>query len=557
MEIEAFRFSGGGPKGFFEPVTVRAGSAVELAALRRTAEPRVYVVPEGAIDKLAAFDEVAADCGSKLSTKELFRHVVKPRWIGGRIPLLRAPYGAPEALKKSVDAILPKATAERNVFVLGVGDELFAALRGEAARRVKPIAAAAGDHGPSSRPGPAPSVAELLAPVTPPAGYQSAYLGRSAEAGFVRELILRAGAVDEPVLVLGDSGTGKEVVAQDIHRCSARRRKPYVPINCGAIPETLFESELFGVLPGVASGVVPREGLWRGADGGTLFLDEIGDLSLPRQVKVLRALQEQRIRPVGSHREVPVDARVVAATNRDLYAMVQDGHFREDLYYRLRGLVIYTWPLAAHPADIALLANHLWRGISKTAEELPAGLVRELEGRPWPGNVRELKMVLTQLHALCGARGLSAVHLRAVFEYHGRGARPASRPAGPEAGARGTVEVVRHLRRVLEAVQAAERAVSPVLREGVCDPDTAGVAAAALRHRLDELDILCLYPRRFGSQAVFDRVNGLRSKLLFFQDLLRDEPGAAAAHWSDHGGEVFDETLAAVLAEAEAALGAL
>jgi Nif-specific regulatory protein len=209
------------------------------------------------------------------------------------------------------------------------------------------------------------------------------------------------------VLITGESGTGKELVAKAIHYTSPRARKPFVALNCAALPETLLESELFGIEKGVATGVNSRVGQFQKADGGTLFLDEIGDLSLTAQAKILRVLQERVLERVGGRVPIPVDVRVLAATNKDLEAEIARGNFREDLFYRLKVIHIHMPPLRDIREEIPLLANHFLkehcRESNRGALEFSPTVLRKLAGAAWPGNVRQLRNEVMRL-AAC-ARG--------------------------------------------------------------------------------------------------------------------------------------------------------
>jgi PAS domain S-box-containing protein len=224
----------------------------------------------------------------------------------------------------------------------------------------------------------------------------------------VYDLLLRYAAVDSSILILGETGVGKELAAREIHARSKRAGRPFVAVNCGAIPETLLESELFGHVKGAFTGAISSHlGLIREAQGGTLFLDEVGDLNPSLQVKLLRALQDREIRPVGGNRSYPIDVRVITATHQDLKQLVQHGHFREDLYYRIAVIPVLIPPLRERRDDILPLAEHFVRKHSKEDETAPKKLShaaqRLLLSCPWPGNVRELENSIE--HALAMSRG--------------------------------------------------------------------------------------------------------------------------------------------------------
>jgi Nif-specific regulatory protein len=205
------------------------------------------------------------------------------------------------------------------------------------------------------------------------------------------------------VLITGESGTGKEMVAKAVHYTSPRARKAFVALNCAALPETLVESELFGIEKGVATGVNPRVGQFQKADGGTLFLDEIGDLSLAAQAKILRVLQERVVERVGGRASIPVDVRLLCATNKDLEAEIAKGTFREDLYYRIKVIHIHLPPLRDIREEIPLLANHFLKDYcrenSLAPMEFAVGVLRKLSAAPWPGNVRQLRNEVIRLAA--------------------------------------------------------------------------------------------------------------------------------------------------------------
>jgi two-component system response regulator GlrR len=215
----------------------------------------------------------------------------------------------------------------------------------------------------------------------------------------------RVAASDVSVLITGPSGSGKELVARAIHQASARADQPFIAINCGALPEQLLESELFGHTKGAFTGAVNQhEGLFRAAQGGTLFLDEIGDMPVALQVKLLRVLQDRTIRPVGSTQSTPVDVRIISATHRDLEAAMLSQEFREDLYYRLNVVNLELPPLRERPEDIPLLARHFLTQAAhkhnRKVRGISPGALHLLAQAAWPGNVRQLENVMEQVVAL-------------------------------------------------------------------------------------------------------------------------------------------------------------
>jgi two-component system response regulator PilR (NtrC family) len=218
------------------------------------------------------------------------------------------------------------------------------------------------------------------------------------------QMIETVSEVQSTVLLMGESGTGKELVARAIHDLSDRAEKPFISINCGAFTETLLESELFGYVKGSFTGAnTNRKGLFEAANRGTIFLDEIGEMSPAMQVKLLRVLQEKKVRPVGAHDELLIDARVIAATNRDLKQMVIDGSFREDLFYRISVIPINLPPLRERPEDITELADHFVRKFCElTGRRLTIAprAMQLLENYMWSGNVRELEHTIERAVAL-------------------------------------------------------------------------------------------------------------------------------------------------------------
>uniref|UniRef100_UPI0040393F56 sigma-54-dependent transcriptional regulator n=1 Tax=Variovorax sp. BK018 TaxID=3450241 RepID=UPI0040393F56 len=244
------------------------------------------------------------------------------------------------------------------------------------------------------------------------------FIGASQAMREVQKRIGLASANAMPVLVLGETGTGKEMVARALHRHSDRADKPFVAINCAAIPKELLESELFGHVRGAFTGATgERAGCFRAADGGVLLLDEIGDMALAVQAKILRVLQEGEVTPLGSHKTVKVDVRVVAATHRDLALAVREGSFREDLMYRLDVLSIRLPPLRERLADVIPLAEHFLRRAAApdAPKALSAEAAQSLLRQPWPGNVRELRNVMERCQALVRHRVIGSADLDLVL----------------------------------------------------------------------------------------------------------------------------------------------
>jgi len=233
-------------------------------------------------------------------------------------------------------------------------------------------------------------------------GTEEPLLGEGPAMTRLREEIRRAGSSEARVLITGESGVGKELVALALHRASPRARGPFVEVNGAAIPEELIESELFGHVKGSFTGALDdRKGKWEQAHGGTLFLDEIGDMSPRTQAKVLRAIQDGKITPVGGAKTIATDVRIVAATNRDLPAMIRGGTFREDLYFRLAVLPLRVPPLAERPEDVPVLVTHFAGQLAKRRGRRPKtftpAALEALSKRRWPGNVRELQNLVERL----------------------------------------------------------------------------------------------------------------------------------------------------------------
>jgi two-component system nitrogen regulation response regulator NtrX len=279
--------------------------------------------------------------------------------------------------------------------------------------------------------------------------HKSNLVGRSAAMESLRDAVARAAKAEARVLITGENGTGKELVARALHDKSPRRREAFIRVNCAAIPKDLIESELFGHEKGAFTGAANRKiGKLEAADGGSLLLDEVGDMALDAQAKLLRVLEENEVERVGGTKTIPVNVRVIAATNKDLPEAIQNGNFREDLYYRLNVVPIAVPPLRARADDIPELVEHFRSSLAlETARTIPAfepDALAALQRWSWPGNVRELRNVVERLTIMTDAERIRAGDVVAVLQ----GARAGSSPSGAVDAA--TVASGGSLREILE-----------------------------------------------------------------------------------------------------------
>lgn len=489
----------------------------------------IHLVRENLLPSIRAQGAPIMNCGKKHPARSL-SSILLGR---DRIPVLAGEFKNSGQLLRSLRTLLQNAADadDRNQFIVGVADALFDKLWARAQPEVSGRASAAGDD--SDQPLTLQSLLEIMPWREVPPALEKLLIGISPQIQFTRQLILQAGQHDGPVLILGDTGTGKELVARAIHVNSKAKEMGFFPVNCGAISKELLESELFGHKKGAFTGAhEDKVGLWKAAENGTLFLDEVGDLPWEHQVKVLRALDTQLIRPVGATDEIPVNARVIAATNRDLAAMINSGQFRADLYYRLRSFLIHTEPLSKHPEDIPLLARHFWKDIAKVpGAALSDEFVEVLRAIPWIGNVRDLKWTLVSLFRYTGLGNPTPKHLRTVVWYENQ--RNLPRPPSVEKLSVDAhrVECLMHLRRADDILRACEVAVRPVLAGKRANRKIWMRVEDALRRHAGELEILCLHPLLFTDNGTFNAVEQFKCGVADLLHVLHTHPAQAREFW--------------------------
>ena len=312
-------------------------------------------------------------------------------------------------------------------------------------------------------------------------------LGVSPAIARVRALIDKLARGQAPVYIHGESGTGKELVARLIHELGPRASGAFIPVNCGAIPEALMESEFFGHRKGSFTGAVAdKDGLFKAADGGTLFLDEVGDLPLHMQVKLLRAIQEKSVRPVGSQSEVKVDVRILSATHKDLQTLVREGKFRQDLFYRLNVIELVVPSLRERQQDIPVLAEHLCARLAANlgfaVPHLSADALNVLTNYDFPGNVRELENILERALTLCDGAEITAHDLQLPV-----GFAPSEMPSMAKASPSDDETLDEYLARVEEA--AIRDALDRTNQNKTAAAKLLGITFRALRYKLEKLGI--------------------------------------------------------------------
>jgi DNA-binding NtrC family response regulator len=462
---------------------------------------------------------------------------------GGRIPFIDANVTAAGRLRQAAESLLKNAekNGEQGIYLLGVRGEIFQELWRGALTEDAAMQPASRGNG----------LTDLITPLPGEAQLSRFFWGESEAYHEVRQLILRAARCGDPVLILGEAGTGKSVVARAIHELG-EKDKPFIEFNCAAIPSELFEQELFGYAPGaIAGGLLKgKDGLWEKAGAGTLFLDEIGELRLDHQAMILHTLKEGFIRHVGASANIPVSARMIAATNRGLYGMVQNGRFSAELYYLLRQFLIYTPDLRDDPRNVEVIAQKLWAEITDSYNRLPQEILDDLCRHRWPGNVRELRSVLRSLYNLFGAREPGASvptreQLNAVFQHFGLAAGYSQRE--PDASEPGLlqVECLRKICRADDAIHACEQELKP-LAGGLPLSATARDSLTRLSSEMRALMRDRLY---FGSQETYQAVARVEESLGQLLALPKNNMSALSHYWEKTLRREIQQAVAQLFAE--------
>jgi hypothetical protein len=558
--IRALKFSAAAMGEPAEQSTLNMHKLLHMEGIQQEELPLVWVIDRNDLAQLRTFEEDVEDRGTKHKSKGLAACLLgRPP---EKIPVIDGNYVHLKTVENGVEFLLINAlkAKEARPYIIGIAKELFIELWDKGSAKEEKIATLSQTGQPaldnSADTFDSSLISELRRRWDIPPGLTMQYEGASEEAALVRALIFSAVGRTIPVLILGDTGTGKEVVAREIHRLGNKGNGDLITVNCGGIPPELLESELFGHKKGAFTGAVSdKTGLWETANKGTLFLDEIGDLLPQHQAKILRTLQEGKIRSVGSTREINVDARVIAATNRDLLSMVHTERFREDLYYRLCGFVIRTPALRDHPKDIPLLARMLWKRINdERVQPLPDEILKELATYAWPGNVRELKMVLNRLSTLFGTKDLRLRHLHWVFQLEGQQSFDEKTPPARETISSHRLACFRYLKRAYETIDACQYTTGQFMDQHDASPDSPRQQIDDLRLTYERLGMLCQKPLLFYSERTFSDVNRLKGVVSYLMSVMKRAPKEAVDYWKAEVSPVFAKTLSNIFKEIETIL---
>jgi len=503
--------------------------------------PTTYLLTASDLGLFAKYPDLIEDRGIKDHRKGLSAILLGRK----KIQLINGNYKSIKQIKRSIYALLENAVAEgRNqTFIIGTKKAFFDRLWEQSQsedtnQRNAKLQAKNIFHDQSK-------MKEL----------ESIYFGFSDKIRKVHEMIIRSARSDYPVIIIGPSGTGKEIVAQQIHNHSRRSHHPFIAVNCAAIPSELLEARLFGYKKGSFTGAIrDQAGFWEMADKGTLFLDEIGELTLAHQAKILRSIEEKMIWPIGAERAIEIDLRIISATNRNLFGMIKNGQFREDLYYRLEVFMIRTPALKEHLEDIPYYVDLLWEKIINEENEadnayilennrkLPSEVVKEIARQPWPGNVRQLKNILRKLYAMFGdIKEIKPKDVVEIINYEKFGHTDLTE----------RVSILNTNKRAAEVIQSAQQLLNSMINNSSSQCNEDSFMHHLLKYHLDEIEELCSEPWLFLVEDTYFILDSLRAKIKYFSQILPRDSQKATSFWHKELSDTFQNAGSAVLKELE------
>lgn len=526
MEIGAIKYSLINEKLKNQFVDIKCGQKKDLSELKENSSISLFILHDNYLEKLCNYHEIVVYKGNKHEKVPLSRYLLGCK----KIPVVNSGFKRVVQVHRSIRDLLKRAHQQddRNIYLLGVNDEIFGLLR-ETVNDFDELQREnlTKDQGYSN---PQKTSEDHDDPLP------NLFLGNSDQTHKIRSFIRCAAESDDEVLILGETGTGKEVIAKAIHLLRHGNLEKMQVINCAAISESLLESELFGYKKGAFTGADrDRKGLWEISQGGTLFLDEIGDLSPNHQAKILRALAEKKIRPVGSSSQVGVNARIIAATNVDLVSRVISGEFRDDLYYRLNTFPIFVPPLRDRREDIAILALTFWSDItSENVPPLSKEVHEELKNRDWPGNVRVLHSFLRCLRTLnyeklSQGKAITIKDIHFAFAYHGQQNFLLQSGVSSEDVRLHPAHCLRRLKRASDIFFSIRLAITALLES----QDRKRMHQDSILNNIRELQMLC-NPKDaalFHSVPTLNEVCGFADQMKKIEEELFVAPNDHSASW--------------------------
>lgn len=516
------------------PVELSLNSAEDVAELRTKRMPAIYVLEGKELTKLRQFDSVIVDRGRKHPSRTLSSYLLGM----SKIPTVKADYVAAGRVINALHKLIKQSQEkdDQNIYILGVSTALM-----------KELLVQAGSHeqdGGNSGDGNDSLSGDKYSGGDDLFSYSDRRLiGVSRQINDLRSRIKDVADQDASVLIEGESGTGKNLVARSIHECGNRRGEPFIALNVAALPRERIEAELFGWVKGsFPNALYDKKGMWVVAGRGTLVLDEIGDFDPDLQKKLLTVVEEGVLLPVGATRQVKVHARVIACTNRDLAAKVADGSFSEPLYWRLFPFQLRTPSLRERPEDIGPIAQHLWKQITGgNGSNLDENILNQLRCQAWPGNIRELEAVLRRLYVYYKKGRPDSDDLATILRLHTSVVSPAQSKNARRGPEDMRVDCLNHLHRVDQIVRSIKIAFRPISstrkKWGVGDAGAnlyespEGLVEYAVAQEERQLDLLCEQPLLFYDQLVFKEVYHLKGMLLYLLGLLRKNGRGAKAFY--------------------------